>query len=63
MTAGNRLWELCLLEAKARKTAIFKVRAVRSVTFIGSKGAFVSSFNTMERFHIGKILDLLGQSL
>ena len=30
-----------------------------SVSFIGSKGAFVSSLRTTERFHFGRLLELL----
>ena len=39
-----------LPEAKASKKAVLRVRCLRSVSFIGSKGAFVSSLRT-ERFH------------
>ena len=33
-----------------------------AVSFIGSKGAFVSSLRTTERFHFGRFLELLGRS-
>ena len=39
-----------LPEAKASKKAVLRVRCLRSVSFIGSKGAFVSSLSTTERF-------------
>ena len=39
----------------------FKGRCLRSVSFIGTKGAFVSSLSTTERFHLGRFLELLGQ--
>ena len=52
-----------LLEAKASKKAVLKVRCLRSVSFIGSKGALVSSLSTTERFHLGRFLELLGRSL
>ena len=52
------LWRLP--EAKASKKAVLRVRGLRSVSFIGSKGAFVSSFRTTERFHFGRFLALLG---
>ena len=42
---------------------VLRVRCLRSVSFIGSKGAFVSSLRTTERFHIGRFLELLGRSL
>ena len=32
------------------------------MSFIGSKGAFVSSFNTTERFHLDRFLEL-GRSI
>ena len=51
-----------LPEAKASKKAVLRVRCLRSVSFIGSKGAFVSSLRT-ERFHLGKFLELFGRSL
>ena len=47
-----------LPEAKAMKKAVLKVRCLRSVSFMGSKGAFVSSLRTTERFHLGKFLEL-----
>ena len=34
-----------LLEAKASKIAVLRVRCLRSVSFIGSMGAFVSSLS------------------
>ena len=49
-----------LPEAKASKKAVFKVRCLRSVSFMGSNGALVSSLRTTERFHLGKFLELLG---
>ena len=43
-----------LPEAKASKKAVLRVRCLRSVSFIGSKGAFVSSliylFGVLRRF-------------
>ena len=45
-----------LPEAKARKKAVLRVRCLKSVSFIGSKGAFVSSLRT-ERFHLGRFLN------
>ena len=48
-----------LPEAKAKKKAVLRVRCLRSVSFIGSKGAFVSSLRTTERFHFGRFLDFL----
>ena len=55
------LWSL--LEAKASKKAVFRVRCLMSVSFIGSKSAFVNSLRTAERFHLGRFLELLGRSL
>ena len=52
-----------LPEAKASKKAVFRVRCLRSVSFMGLNGAFVSSLRTTERFHLGKFLELLGRSL
>ena len=52
------LWRLP--EAKASKKAVLRVRGLRSVSFIGSKGNFVSSLRTSERFHFGRFLELLG---
>ena len=52
-----------LPEAKASKKAVLRVRCLRSVSFIGSKGSFVSSFRTTERFHLGRFLELLVRSL
>ena len=49
--------------AKASKKAVLRVRCLRSVSFIGSKGAFVSSLSTTERFHFGRFLEHLGRSL
>ena len=57
--APQALWHL--LEAKASKKAVLRVRCLRSVSFIGSKGAFVSSLRTTERFHLGRLLELLGR--
>ena len=53
----------CLPKAKASKKAVLRVRCLRSVSFIGSKGTFVSSLRTTERFHFGRFLELLGRSL
>ena len=55
------LWRMP--EAKASKKAVLRVRCLRSVSFIDSKDAFVSSLRTTERFHLGRFLELLGQSL
>ena len=44
------LWRLP--EAKASKKAVFRLRCLGSVSFIGSKGAFVSSLRTTKRFHL-----------
>ena len=52
------LWHL--LEARASKKVVLSVRCSRYVTFIGSKGALVSSFRTMERFLFGYISKTLG---
>ena len=52
-----------LPEAKASKKAVLRVRCLTSVSFMGSKGAFVSSLRTPERFHLGKFLELFGRSL
>ena len=52
-----------MLEARASKKAVFTVRCLRSESFIGSKGALVSSFKTTDRFHLGTFLELLGLSL
>ena len=52
-----------LPEAKAGKKAVLKVRSLRSVSFIGSKGILVSSFSTTERFHFGTFQELLGRYL
>ena len=52
-----------LPEAKASKKAVLRVRCLRSVSFMGSKGAFVSSLRTTERFHLGKFLEFFGRSL
>ena len=45
----------CLPEAIANKKAVLRVRCLRSVSFIGSKGVFVRSLSTTQRFHLGKI--------
>ena len=42
--------DAALPEAKASKKAVLRIRCLRSVSFIGSKGAFVSSLSTTERF-------------
>ena len=47
-----------LPEAGASKKAVLRVRCLRSVSFRGSKGAFVSSLSTTERFQVGKFLEL-----
>ena len=52
-----------LPEAKASKKAVLEVRCSRFVSFIGSKGAFVSSLRTTKRFHFERFLELLGRSL
>ena len=49
-----------LPEAKASKKAVLRVRCLRSVSSMGSNGAFVSSLRTTERFHLGKFLEFLG---
>ena len=48
-----------LPEAKASKKAVLRVRCLRSV----SKGVFVSSLRTTERFYFGRFLEHLGRSL
>ena len=45
-----------LPEANTSEKAVLRVRCLRSVSFIGSKGAFVSSLSTTERFHLGRFL-------
>ena len=50
-----------LPEAKASQKAV--LRCLRSVSFIGLKGAFESSLRTIERFYFGRFLELLGRSL
>ena len=52
-----------LPEAKASKKAVLRVRCLRSVSFMGLNGDFVSSLRTTERFHLGKFLELFRQSL
>ena len=52
-----------LPEAKSSKKAVLRVGCLRSVSFIGSKAAFVSSLRTTERFHLGRFLELLERSL
>ena len=52
-----------LAGGQASKKAVLSVRCLRSVSFIGSKGVFVSSLSTTERFHFGRLMELLGQSL
>ena len=49
-----------LPEAKASKKAVLRVRCLRSVSFIGSKGGFVSSLRTTERFHFWKVSGTFG---
>ena len=49
-----------LPEAKASKKAVLMVRYLRPVPFIGSKVAFVGSYKTMQMFHFGSFLELLG---
>ena len=44
-----------LPEAKASKKAVLRVRCLRSVSFIGSKGAFVSSLRRTEKVPFWKI--------
>ena len=39
----------CLQEAKSSKKAVFRVRCLRSASFIGLKDYFTSSFSTTER--------------
>ena len=53
---ATQVWILLrrLPEAKASKKAFLRVRSLRSVSFIGSKGAFMGSLRTMERFRLGK---------
>ena len=48
---ATQVWILlrCLMEAKNTKKAVLKVKCLISVSFIGSKGAFVSSLRTQER--------------
>ena len=60
---ATQVWILLqhLKEARASKKADFS--ASRSVSFIGSNGAFVSSFGTMEWFHLCRFLELMGISL
>ena len=53
----------CLPEAKAGNKAVWRVRCLRSVSFIGLKGAYVSLLSTTERFHLGRFLKFVGQSL
>ena len=50
------LWHLP--EDKASKKAVLRVRCVRFVSFIGSKGSFVSSLSSTERFHLQRFLEL-----
>ena len=47
-----------LLGAKASKKAVLRVRCLRSVSFIGSKGALMSSLSTTERLHFGRFLEI-----
>ena len=53
------LWRLP--EAKASKKAVLRVRCLRSLSFIGSKGVCVSSLST--KFPLEKVCGTLGQSL
>ena len=46
----------CLPEAKASTKAVVRVRCLRSVSFIGSKGAFVSSLKINKNVPFWKIL-------
>ena len=56
---ATQVWILLQLlpEAKASKKAVLVVGCLMPVSFIGLKGAFVSSLRTRERFHFGKFLD------
>ena len=60
-TQGPVFFELSIYKAKASKKAVLRVRCLRSVSSMGSNGAFVSSLRTTERFHLGKFLELLGR--
>ena len=44
-----------LLETEASKKAVLRIRCLRSVSFIGSKGAFVSSLSTTEKVPLKKV--------
>ena len=44
------LWHLP--KAKASKKAVLRARCLRSVSFVGLKGALVSSLSATERFHL-----------
>ena len=52
------MWIL-LPEANASMKAVLKFSCLRYVSFMGSKGAFVSSFNIMKMSHFDKFLELL----
>ena len=54
---------LCLLEPKAKRKTVLKVKCFREASLRGSKGAFVSWCNTRERFQEGTHLEPLGLSL
>ena len=54
---------ILLTKAKSSKKTVLRLRSLRSVSFIGSKGALVSLLRTMERFYLSKFLELLGRSL
>ena len=54
---------LLLLEPRAKRKTVLKVRCFSVASLRGSKGAFVSWCNTRERFHEGIPLLPLGLSL
>ena len=62
---ASQAWILLrrLPEAKASKTTVLRVRCSRSVSFIGSKSAFMSSLRQTERFHFGRFLEHFRRSL
>ena len=43
--------------------AVLRVRCFRSVSFIGSKGALVSSFKATQRHHLGRFPELFSLSI
>ena len=49
-----------LPEAKASKKAVLRVRCLRYVSFIGSKGAFVSSLENNRKVPLRKISGTFG---